>query len=575
MRALLLWIAAPVLIGLPAFAATPEAVFKALADRYVDEVLAYDPTITYFTGLATTDHSRFVDRSPEGIAAFVAKEQADLDALNAIDSRALPAKSRAPYAALREQLESDLALRACKSELWAVDHFGGWQSSFAFYAQQQPVGSADARAQATKRWGSLPRFIDVEIANLRAGLTAGYAAPKSVTRRVIETMESLASAPVEKSPFYSPAERDKDAAFKAKFAKLVTQKVNPALKKYGDFLKDEYLPKARDGIAISDLPDGPACYQAYLRSFTTLKRTPKEVYELGQKTVEANKADVIKLGRKLFNTGDFAAIIEKSKARKENHFSSKDELLSFSRALLAKAKTKTATLVAQMPKQDAIIEPQQDFEEAAGVNSHYEPSPDPAKPGIYRIQLGNWETQTRGDAEVTVVHEAWPGHHLQIALARELQPDTRIAKLTSNSAYLEGWARYAEAMSEEAGIYESEDALILRRVWPARGMVADPGLHAFGWTRQQAIDYFVSSGRFTQKTADDLVDRIAVLPGQLTAYDSGGLEIKALRAEAQEALGAKFDIRAFNSAVLEQGAVPLSELRAHVTTWIAEEVGRR
>lgn len=572
MRAFLLSIAAFALLHLPAFAATPEEQLNALADRYVADVIDYDPVLAYFTGLPTTDHSRFADRTPEAIAAFAAKERAHLDALGKIDAGALPAASRVAYAVLQEQLESDLGLRVCKGELWNVDHFAGWQSVFADVAQQQPVGTKEARAAALKRWGSLARFLEIETANLRAGLAAGYAAPKSVTKRVIQTMESLASAPAEKSPFYSPAERDTDPAFKAKFAKLIAEKINPAIRQYGNFLRTEYLPKARDGIALADLPDGLACYQAYLRTYTTLKRTPREVFDLGERTVAANRADVIKFGKKLFGTSDFSAIVAKSKARKENHFASKEELLAYSRGLLSKAKEKTAALVARMPSQDVVIEPQRDFEEAAGVNSHYDLEPDPAKPATYRIQLGNWESTTRGQAEITLVHEAWPGHHLQIALARELQPATKLSKLTFNSAYVEGWARYAEAMAEEAGIYESRDALILRRVWPARGMVVDPGLHAFGWSREKAIAYILEAGRDTEKTADDLVDRIAVLPGQLTAYDSGGLEIKALRAEAQKALGARFDVRAFNTAVLEQGSVPLSELRAHVTAWIAAEL---
>jgi uncharacterized protein (DUF885 family) len=241
--------------------------------------------------------------------------------------------------------------------------------------------------------------------------------------------------------------------------------------------------------------------------------------------------------------------------------------------VLVRAKARTASLVDRMPKQDAVVEPERDFEEQAGVSSQYDAVPDTSKPGIYRIQLGNWQTQTRGDAELTVVHEAWPGHHLQFALAREMVPDGPMSKLSFNSAYLEGWARYAEAMGEEAGIYETEDVKILRRVWPARGMVVDPGLHAFHWTRQQAIDYLVSTGRFDAKAADDLVDRIAMMPGQLTSYDSGGLEIKALRAQAQTALGPKFDLREFNRVVLEEGPVPLSELRAHVEAWIRSKGG--
>jgi len=546
-----------------------------LANRFVQQNLAYDPTISYVTGLPTKDHSRFADRTPKALATFDTEEAADLRELQAIDPNSLPAGSRPIYANLKEQLESDLQMRICRTELWNVNHFSGWQSQFADVADQQPVATADDRAQALKRWGSVPRYIDVEIANLKSGLAQGYSAPKSVVRRVIAQMDSFTSAPPEKSPFYSPAERSNDAAFKAEFAKLIAEQINPALKRYGDFLKNVYLPKAREGVAVSDLPKGEACYQAFLRASTTLNRTPQEVYDLGQKTVAANQADVAKLGQEMFGTSDFATIAKDVKARPEDHFKSKDELLEYSRNLLGKAKTNTAEkLIARMPKQDVVIKPERDFEDAAGVSSHYDPEPDASKTATYRIELGNWQSQTRGEAEITVVHETWPGHHLQIALARELQPDSPLSKLVMNSAYVEGWARYAEAMAEEAGIYESKSALIQRRVWPARGMVVDPGLHAMHWTRQQAIDYLVSTGRFGPKSADDAVDRIAVLPGQLTSYDSGGLEFKALRREAQEKLGARFDLREFNQTVLEEGVVPLSELRSHVEDWIAANAAK-
>jgi uncharacterized protein (DUF885 family) len=552
-----------------AAAATPDEEVNRLAARYAADIVAYDPTLTYSTGVPTDDHSRFADRTPESGVAIYAKEEAVLAALNAIDPASLSSVGRPVYATLREQLEADLQMRVCKTEYWYVNHFGGWQSGFADVASEQPVGTPEARAQALTRWRSVPRFVDVEIANLRTGLAQGYSAPKSVVRRVIETMRGLAALPVHQSPLYSPAKRDNDAAFKAEFEKVIAGDVNPALLKYRDFLQNEYLAKARESVSLSALPNGAACYQAYLRYYTTLNRTPQEVFDLGSKTVAANKADVIAIGKRSFGTDDYATIVKTSKGRPENKFTSKDALLAYSRDILIKAKAKTPVLVARMPKQDVVIEPLRDFEETAGVSSHYEPNPDTAKPGVFRIQLGNWHTQTRGQATLTVVHEAWPGHHLQVALARELQPDTAISKLAYNSAYVEGWARYAEAMAEEAGIYDSDDTLIARRVWTARGMVVDPGLHALGWSRQQAADYLISTGRFTANGAEDMIDRMAVMPGQLTAYDSGGLEIKALRAEAQAVLGKRFDLRAFNQAALEQGAVPLSELRAHVMAWVA------
>jgi uncharacterized protein (DUF885 family) len=275
------------------------------------------------------------------------------------------------------------------------------------------------------------------------------------------------------------------------------------------------------------------------------------------------------MGERLFGTTGLEATLLAAKSAQGERFHSKEELLAFSRAFLNRAKTQTAALlISRLPRQDVEVEPERDFEEAAGVSSHLEIQPDVAKPAIYRIQLGNWADQTHAEAEITVAHESLPGHHLQVALARELNASSRLSNLISLPAYQEGWARYAEALAEEAHVYDTPDAAILRRVWPARGMVVDPGLHAFHWSREQAIRYLVSTGRYTRKSANDTVDRIAAMPGQLTAYDSGALEIGALRAEAERRLGKQFDLKAFNEAVLSEGVVPLAELRRHVLAWM-------
>jgi len=553
-------------------AQTAEAKLSHLADRFVDQQLAYDPTLSYTTGLPTTDNSRFADRTPRALAALDEQQRHDLRELHGINVHGLSSNARATYANLREQLEANLQLRVCRTELWNVNHFDGWQSSFAEVAERQPVSSAEDRRQALQRWASLPRYVQVEIANLKLGLAQGYSAPQSVVRRVIQQMDDMAAADPEKSPFFSPAQRSGDSAFQASFRQLIQEQINSALRAYRDYLQVEYLPKAREGVAISDLPNGTACYQAFLRANTTLARTPREVFDLGQKTLNANVLDVQKIGERQFHSSDLAAILAAIKSKPAEHFQSREDMLAFSRDFLERTKQKTgASLISQMPKQDVVIRPLSSFEESAGVGSRFQQEPNPARPAVYLINLSNWKTQTRAEAEIVTVHETTPGHYLQKALAQELQPPTKLSKLVDYAAYTEGWARYAEAMGEEAGIYDTEDAAIMRRLWPARGMVVDPGLHAFHWTRQQAIDYIVASGRFTAEEANDYVDRIAVMPGQLTSYDSGGLEIKRLREEAKTRLGSSFDLRRFNKALLEEGVVPLSELRVHVEAWMAAE----
>lgn len=562
---------APAAAVAPAPKPDPVAAVNAIADRYVAAVIDYDPTVTYATGIPVPSHDRLPRNSAREIAAFAAAEDAMTADLDRVDAAALHGTpSAVTYAVLREQLDASRGLRVCHQERWSLNHMGGWQVFLAEAATSQPIDTPDAREQAIKRWSSLPTFIENDAANLREGLATGYAVPKVIVKRVVQQLDAALGAKPEEWPFWSPAERSDDAAFKARLRDVIAQQIKPAVRRYRDFLVNEYAPKARDSVGLSVLPDGAACYAAQLRNFTTLDRTPQAVYDLGQKTVAANEAGVADLGQRVFGTRDIKTILAKVEKAKDNHFKSEAELLDFSRGMLARARELSAPLFEALPAQPAIIQPLPDYQRGSGLSAHYIPSGDPNKPGEYRIPLENWKKDTRGSAEITLVHETWPGHHLQIALANGLPARHTVTKLSFNSAYIEGWGRYSERLAEEAGIYNTDYAKISRRIWPARGMVADPGIHVFGWTRKQAIDYFVATGRFDPTTAEALVDRIAVMPGQLTSYDSGGLEIFALREEAERELGDRFDVRAFHARVLEHGVLPLKALRENVETWIRE-----
>jgi uncharacterized protein (DUF885 family) len=558
-------------LAAPAWSAS-SADLTALGDRLVTLTVNYDPTIAYFTGLPAPDHRRWSDRSPEAIRAYERSADEIHTAFKRIDGKALTSKAdRITYALLREQLESEQQARVCRSELWnGVSHMSGWHLGLPEVANLQPVDTAEQRAQALERWRATPKMIDREIANLRLGLAQGYSSPRSVTERVIKQVDGLAATPADKSPLSAPGERAKDAAFKAEFTAVIGKDVNPALKRYADFLRAEYLPKARTALAVSANPNGAACYQASLRSYTTLNRTPQQVYDLGGKTVAKNTEVVIALGAEKFGTRAFGEIVRKVSDAPDNHFKSEQEMVDFSADVVTRAKAKSAAMFEAMPAQEVKVERFREFMRGSGASSYYEAQVDPTQPAYYRINADNWSKETRGAAEITAVHEAYPGHHMQIAFARSL-PQTPLAKLSFNSAYIEGWARYAEMLSEEAGLYDVDYARISRRTWPARGMVADPGMHVLRWDREKTIAYLTSSGRFTLSEGADLVDRMAIMPGQLTAYDSGGLEIMALREEAKAALGDRFDIKGFHKAVLELGVVPLPALRENVTAWIAAE----
>jgi uncharacterized protein (DUF885 family) len=241
--------------------------------------------------------------------------------------------------------------------------------------------------------------------------------------------------------------------------------------------------------------------------------------------------------------------------------------------MVQRAESEMPNWIGRMPGQPVEVVPFEEHEEGTGMSAHYRPGNED-RPGEYRIPLYKPEDQSRGNAEATAFHEAWPGHHLQVAVGQSVEGLHPVTQVIWFSGPGEGWARYSEALAEEMGLYTTVTGPIKRRAWPARGMVVDPGIHLFGWTREEAIDFMMESGRFPESMGDEMVDRIAILPGQLTAYDSGGLEILALRKIAEEAMGEEFDIRAFHDRILENGTIPLPQLRAHVETWIKDYQAR-
>ncbi len=547
------------------------ATVTSVADEYFARTLEDTPEIAYFSGVELDRHDGVADNS---LAALrIRQENVDrlLQALEEVDPAELVGTVEwITHAYLLEDLQASKGTRICRTELWNINQMGGWHSAYAQIAQLQPVGTDEFRQQSLARWSKFAEIADTEITNLKTGLENGYSAPKTVVARVINQVEGLLALDIEQSPFFSPATRDNDEAFVASTREIVEEQIYPALRRYRDYLNDIYANEARDELAITANPDGLECYAASLRSYTTLDRSGKDVYELGKKTVAANRQTVIELGTRAYELDDFKAIIDRMKADLSDRFQSKEELLEFSKDMVLRAERAMPQWVASMPEQPVEVVPFPEHEEGTGRSAHYRPASND-RPGEYRIPLHQPEEQSRGAAEAVAFHEAWPGHHLQIAVAQSVEGLHPVTQIIWFSGPGEGWARYAEALAEEMGLYTTTTGLINRRAWPARGMVVDPGLHLFGWTREQAIEFMLESGRFPESKGDEMVDRIAILPGQLTAYDSGGLEILALRRQAESALGDDFDIRDFHDHVLENGTIPLSQLRSHIEAWIAEK----
>ena len=548
-----------------------DARVRELADAYVSGYLDQFPEQATYYGVPGRKHDRLTDNSLSAIAAWHAREDRWLDEAKAIDRAAIGSSSlRATYAILREALESSMASRVCRSELWNVSQMTGWHVNLGYVVTIQPVGNDAARQEALARWGSLPKYLDTEIANLREGIKAGYTAPKQIVRIVIDQVRTLAASGPADSPFATPGVRDKTPGFEKAFDALAVEQIVPAARRYADFLEREYLPAARDTIAVADQPNGAACYEASIRANSSLAKSAKEVHDTGVREVARLDAAMKAIAERSFGTGDVPAVMQRLRTDRQYLFRSRQELIDYSKAALERARAAAPQWFGLLPKADVTLEPYPAFREKNAPNEYNPPSEDGSRPGIFYVSAYEAEKKTRADIESTAFHETIPGHHLQVAIALERKEIHPIGRYIFNSGYVEGWALYAEGLADEMKLFSSDlDRLgmLSSQNFRAARLVVDTGLHALGWTRQQAIDYMLAHTPQSPRDAAAEIDRYIIMPGQATSYMLGMLEIVAARDEAQKAQGARFDIKAFHDRVLEDGSVPLSflreKLRAH------------
>lgn len=554
----------------PASTRTPaDARVRALADAYVNGFFERFPEQVTLYGVAGRRHDRLTDNSPAALDAWQVQEDRWLADARAIDTTTIESSPlHATHAILRETLEASVASRVCRSELWNVSQMTGWHVRHGYLVTIQPVGSEQARKEALARWESLPEYIDMEIANLRDGMKLGYTAPKHIVRIVIDQVRTLASTPAADSPFLAPARSDKTPEFQKAFEVLNTEEIVPAARRYADFLEREYLPAAREAIAVAANPNGEACYEASVRAFSTLPKSSKEVHEIGLREVARIDAEMSAIAKASFGTSDVPALMQRLRTDRQYMFRSREELINYSKAAVERARNAAPHWFGLLPKADVRIEPYPAFREKSGAPGEYNPpSEDGSRAGLFYINAYEPQKKSRADNESTAFHETIPGHHLQVAIALERKEIHPIGRYIFNSGYVEGWALYAEGLADEMKLFSGElDRLGMlgSQNWRAVRLVVDSGMHALGWTRQQAIDYMLAHTTANANDAVSEIDRYIIWPGQATSYMLGRLEILAAREEARKAAGSAFDIKAFHDRVLEDGSVPLTFLREKI-----------
>jgi uncharacterized protein (DUF885 family) len=420
-----------------------------LADKYYQKYLETFPESAYTKDIALLRHDQVSSNNINEIKKWENFEDSLYRALSKINQLNLEErKSKVAFWLLKEELEGSKAMRVCKRDLWNIDPISGWQNTWAKLAKFQPLGSAELRKQAIKRWSKLPTLISTEIKNFKSGASQGYTMPKEIVQLVIDQFQFLLSYKIEASRFYSPASRESDSAFREQWLVLLITKVLPAMADYQNFLKTEYLVTARSNVSILANTNGSECYQAYIRKRTTTTKTGQEIFELGQSIVNANEINVGKLGDELYGTTSFSEIIKRVKADSADYFKTSEEILAYNTISMAEAKKASLNWFSLLPSTDVNIKPYEAYE--SGIGSYERATK--SKAAFYRINLKDPGSQQKGDNEKLTFHEAYPGHHLQIGIQQDLKDLHPISKLFSFGSYGEGWARYSEELAEEMNL---------------------------------------------------------------------------------------------------------------------------
>jgi uncharacterized protein (DUF885 family) len=553
---------------------SPAALVREVADAYVAESIRRSPHLAEQVG-ASTPVDRWTDNTSAALRAWEARQDVFLAQLSSVDAAALQGTPEwLVHGMLREALEAERAQRVCRLELWrGVDQIFGWHLGLTQAAAEQPVGTKAARAQALARWRALPGFVRTELANAREGLARGYSVPRPNVERVIQQLEGMLAQAPERSPLWSPAERSGSPAFQKQWAAVLRGAVFPALGRYRDFLKKEYLPRARLESGLSALPEGAACYRAIVRAYSSLDVSPEELRERAREARKGLEAELAPLVRRLTGLEDLREGRRALATDARFAFGSREAKVEQTRAELERVRGLVPRAFSRIPETPVVLEVAPPFREQSSPPAWYEPAPlDGSRAATYFLNLGGAETSPRMGLAASVAHEAWPGHHLQIAWLRERSVAHPVLRLLSTAAFVEGWGMYAERVAFETGMFEDEllRAGLLGHLTDALvGLELDPGMHVFGVTREQAVQTMMTVSSRPRAEAERYADRHASTPGQLVTYMTGYLELMRLREEARRALGERFDLRDFHDVVLGDGPLPLPLLRQKLERWVA------
>ena len=546
--------------------------------REWEQRLTEDPLFATTVGRHAFDHL-LPDVSEEAQARRLKGTRTFLAELVMIDRESLASVDRVSYDIFERQLE----LRAADIEFGdfhlPLNADSGFHTDFARLPHQMPLQDVDGYEDYIARLEAFSTYVDQQIENMRRGLERGMSLPRIVLDGIDVTISTHIVEAASKSVFWEPFESfppgvpdDERERLRRQGTTAIEQSVISGYQRFFDFMTDEYMPQTRTSLGASELPNGEAYYRHKIRLFTTLDLLPSEIHQIGLDEVARIRAEMEETIAAVDFGGDFRAFLDF--LRRDSRFYAKtaEELLKEASYIAKRMDGKLPSLFGRLPRLPYTVEPVPDYLAPKYTTGRYVSAAwGSTEPGRYWVNTYDLASRPLYNLEALTLHEAVPGHHLQIALNREIEDVPPFRRFSYISAFGEGWGLYSEWLGLEAGFYTdpySNFGRLTYEMWRACRLVVDTGVHAMGWSRQQVLDFLAVNTALPLREITTETDRYISWPGQALAYKLGELEIRRLRREAETELGERFDVREFHDAVLANGSVPLTVLRQAVETYI-------
>ncbi len=578
-----LTIAAGLLTSQAAFADAGED-FHALLDEAWEWYLAENPMVASRAG-DRRYNAEWRDRS---LAAIDRRHQEQRDFLRrvyAIDRASLPEGDQLNYELFRRDLQRRVDQHQFKGHLMPFSQRGGVQNldSQASYLRFETVSDYE---DWLARLDKIDTVVEQTIAVADRGIERGFVLPRVLMERIPDQIAVQLVEDGTESPFYRTFETMPDAItekdqerLRAAAVKTIEGTVVPAYRKLARYFDKTYLPATRDTVGLSSLPNGSAWYEFLARRYTTTTMTPDEIHRTGLEEVKRIRVEMQMIIDELEFEGDFQDFLVFLRTDPQFYYDNPEDLYEAYLATSKRIDPELVKLFGTLPRMPYGVKPIPDAIAPDTTTAYYSrPAADGSRAGIYWVNLYKPEVRPKYEIEVLSVHEAMPGHHLQLAIQQELGDMPNFRRYSGFTAFVEGWGLYSESLGYDLGLYEdpySRFGALTYDMWRAVRLVVDTGIHYKGWTRQQAIDFFKDNAAKTEHDIVNEIDRYIVMPGQALAYKIGQLKILSLRANAEAALGDDFDVRAFHDELLGAGALPLDILQQRMDTWLAGQLADR